>query len=173
MIGKGWAGIRTLILFEARRPRCRGLNRTGKRGEQLIARSLKNDAMEALIGSAALNSAKSLCPHDLERAMHLTNMVFRSPRRGHGGGGRLDQAAQFEQLPNEARVGLAGKKHPGEQIRVEHVPASTRCDVGARLRTTFQQPLGGENTHCLAIGRPGDLQRFRPCISPLRPSPGR
>ena len=88
-------------------------------------------------------------------------MLRRCTERRESGDGRLERAAQLEQLADEA-IARNDRELPGENIRVEQIQLSaarTRVPVFGR---ELQQSLADENLGGLAQHRAADAELFAP-----------
>ena len=93
--------------------------------------------------------------------------LCRRQRRGRG----LHYRAQLEQAPQQPLIG-GGAEYPGDDVRIEQVPAPRLAHPGAELRPRLEQAFGGEDAHRLAISGAGDLQAFAGLDSPFSTRPG-
>ncbi len=82
----------------------------------------------------------------------LRGALRRARRRG-----RLDDLAHLEKRVNEL-FGRILVDLPAQDVRIEHVPVDHRPHARADLRPRHRQPLGRQNPHRLAHGRPRNAE---------------
>ncbi len=97
--------------------------------------------------------------HAHQRLFHRRKLRIGAPPRRQFRRCRFYEAAQFKQIADKGRVGFS-REHPGEHLRVQHIPADARQDARARLGSAFQHALCHQNAHRFPIGCAGYAQPF-------------
>ena len=113
--------------------------------------------MEGLVGGAPFLDRQAVPRHQPERRFHRPQMIVGAPPGGQRRRLGLDDPPQLEQIGQQPAVGLV-LENPRQHVGVEQMPLLARADAGADLRPRFDQPLGGEDAHCLAVGGARDAQ---------------
>jgi hypothetical protein len=146
-----------VALLENRGPGYCRPNPADQRRHECIAAGAQQRRVEVLIGIAPLLHRKRMLFH-VPQGLRHGGEIRLGPALGRERRSlRLDHAAQLEQALHQTIVRLM-LENPGQDVRIQQMPALGQADPRAHLGTRLHQALGGQDAHGLAIGRARDLE---------------
>lgn len=113
--------------------------------------------MEALIRGPAFFSPESVAPHFRECMAHERQVVHIATTGREFRCVRLEYSSQFEQLMDEGDTRPA-VKGPAQNIRIQHLPATSMGHVSSDFGTTLNQPFGNQHSHGFPVCRARDAK---------------
>ena len=159
VIGDRVARQRAQALLELRCPTDRCADRGAEHHQRIVAGGAQDRIVKLPVGRTAQIGRERMPPHRGKCLLHAFEFAAVALGRGHPGGGRFDDQAQFEQAAHQLRIGFADKG-PAEHVGVEQIPPVAREHARSRFWSAFDQPLGNQRLDAFAISTARYVERF-------------